>query len=95
MCVLSGAGAVRQVTLTLHPARGGGARDVTLTRQPIKFNPVTSELCGGGGGGGGGADSGSPLGYVRVATFSKQTPEGVRDAIKALKVGALAGGQLI
>lgn len=50
---------------------------------------------GGGGGGGRGADSGSPLGYVRVATFSKQTPDGVRDAIKALKVGALAGGQLI
>ena len=73
-----------QVTVTVQPAAGGGRRDATLTRQPIRFNPVSSELCSGGGGGGGGSGS-APVGYIRVATFSKQTPDGVRDAIKSLQ----------
>lgn len=69
----------------MQPARGGGTRDVTLTRQPIQYQPVTSEFCGGGDGG---PSSGKPLGYIRVATFSKQTPDALRDAIKQLKVGS-------
>lgn len=76
--------ALQQVTLTVRAARGGGNSDVTLTRQPIQYQPVTSELCGSDGSGG--ADSSKPLGYIRVATFSKQTPDAVRDAIRALKV---------
>lgn len=76
-----------QVTLTVQPARGGGRRDFTLTRQPIQYQPITSELCRGGGGG---ADGSAPLGYIRVATFSKQTPDAVRDAIRSLQVRAQA-----
>lgn len=74
-----------QVTLTVQLVRGGGSRDVTLTRQPIQYQPVASELCGSGSGSGG-ADSSKPLGYIRVSTFSKQTPDALRDAIRALKV---------
>jgi C-terminal processing protease CtpA/Prc len=76
-----------QVTLAVQPANGGGRRDVTLTRQPIQYQPVTAELCRGGGGGGG-ADGSTPLGYIRVATFSKQTPDAVRDAVRSLQVRA-------
>ena len=70
----------RQVTLTLQAPSGGGAREVKLTRQPITFNPVTSDLCGVPAGGG------AKTGYIRIATFSKQTPDGVRAAIKSLRV---------
>lgn len=77
---------IPQVTLAVQPANGGGRRDVTLTRQPIQYQPVTSELCRGGGGGADGSTP--PLGYIRVATFSKQTPDAVRDAIRSLQVRA-------
>lgn len=74
----------RQVTLTLQAPRGGGAREVKLTRQPITFNPVTSDLCGATAGGG------AKTGYIRIATFSKQTPDGVRAAMKSLRVRSLS-----
>ncbi len=70
----------RQVTLTLQAPSGGGAREVKLTRQPITFNSVTSDLCGAP------PEGGAKTGYIRIATFSKQTPDGVRAAMKSLRV---------
>jgi len=68
------------VAMTVQPRGGGGgeARQLALTRRKVKFNPVTSRLCGG-----------TPrTGYLRVSTFSKQTAEGVGAALRALKVRA-------
>ena len=85
------------MTLALRPAGRGAEREVALTREKIDFNPVTSQLCSGGqastsgsssesgsSGSGGGAE-GRKVGYIRVATFSKQTPEAARAAVQRLK----------
>ena len=65
-----------EVSMTVQPRGGDTTRQVALTRRKVKFNPVTSRLCGG-----------MPrTGYLRVSTFSKQTAEGVGAAIQALKV---------
>ena len=62
--------------MTVQPRGGGAIQQLALTRRKVKFNPVTSRLCGG-----------TPrTGYLRVSTFSKQTAEGVGAALRALKV---------
>jgi carboxyl-terminal processing protease len=55
-------------------------RDMVLTRQPIAFNPVDAAVCDGTG-----ASTSSKVGYIRLATFSKQTAEKVRAALRELK----------
>lgn len=69
-----------QVVLQLQPHSGGGSKEVNLTRQAITFNPVSSELCAAG------TSAPGKTGYIRIATFSKQTPAGVRAAMKTLQV---------
>ncbi|KAK9806765.1 hypothetical protein WJX72_001801 [[Myrmecia] bisecta] len=70
-----------EVKLTIIPHGGTNPRELTLTRQRIAFNPVTSQLCKGSSA----AATASNIGYIRVAVFSKQTAENVRAAIKALQ----------
>ena len=74
-----------EVVLRVAPARGGPAHDVRLTRTPITINPVDAALCSSSGSTvagplgaeGEGGSSWDKLGYIRVATFSKQTAESV------------------
>ena len=79
-----------QVTLMIQPHDKQEQRKVTLTRQRINFNPVSSQLCkrvpfAGGAAAGDGAEEEGKLGYIRVATFSKQTTENVKSAIHQLQ----------
>jgi len=55
---------------------GSGARGAQMP------NPASPALNGNGAGSGSGK-----LGYIRVATFSKQTGEGVRAALEQLRAG--------
>lgn len=76
-----------RVVLTLQSPGGGGrqpSREVELTRQAITFNPVSSELCSRGSSNAVSGILDGKTGYIRVATFSKQTADGVRAAIKSL-----------
>ncbi|KAL4425371.1 hypothetical protein ABPG75_009387 [Micractinium tetrahymenae] len=76
-----------EVVLTVKPGNGGGPpRDVRVQRQPIAFNPVDWALCGSSGNLAP-ADPDSKLGYIRIATFSKQTAEKVRTALTELQQG--------
>lgn len=97
---------VPQVVLKLQPHGGKEPKEVTLKREKIKINPVTSLLCGGKASNGSSAssaisssaespskgdapapaaDSAGKIGYIRVSTFSKQTPENARAALQKLK----------
>ncbi|EFN57183.1 hypothetical protein CHLNCDRAFT_9114, partial [Chlorella variabilis] len=73
-----------EVVLRVRPSGGGAPRDLSLTRQPIQFNPVDSALCSTSGQLAPGSSEGR-LGYIRVATFSKQTSEKVRAALLTLR----------
>ncbi|KAG7674593.1 putative C-terminal processing peptidase, chloroplastic [Nannochloris sp. 'desiccata'] len=75
-----------EVVLTLK-ARGatGTVKDVKLTRQPIKINPVDSAICTTSGNYAPNAAPTSKLGYIRIATFSKQTVEKFEAALASLK----------
>lgn len=71
-----------EVQLKVMPAAGGPPRTLTLRRTPLTINPVDSALCSGasalGSGGSATSSSGSgdqKLGYIRIATFSKQTAD--------------------
>ena len=80
-----------QVTLTIRPHSGGPARDVQLSRERLTFNPVSSQVCRRVGpgpsanGSSSGAEGDGKVGYIRVATFSKQTTENVKAAIHQLQ----------
>ncbi|KAK9905938.1 hypothetical protein WJX75_009244 [Coccomyxa subellipsoidea] len=82
-----------EVTLTIRKHGEEATKQVTLVREKINFNPVSSQLCGSasasaasGGAGEAASSSGSGrVGYIRVATFSKQTAENARSAIEKLK----------
>jgi len=81
--------ALRQVTLTIRSQEGGETKELPLARQRLTFNPVTSQLCkkvalGQEGEGSGGEASGK-VGYIRVATFSKQTTDNVKAALHQLQ----------
>ena len=79
--------------LTVRKHGQASTKDLTLVREKITFNPVSSRLCEGVSSSSaaapeaGAASSGGDgkLGYIRVATFSKQTPENTRSAIQKLK----------
>ena len=79
------------MTLTIRPHSGGPARDVQLSRERLTFNPVSSQVCrrtGPGPSASGGssvAEGDGKVGYIRVATFSKQTTENVKAAIHQLQ----------
>lgn len=91
-CRLRGSDDV-QVTLTVRPHGKDSTKQLTLKREKINFNPVSSQLCGSvSSSAAPDADSGvtsskasSKVGYIRVATFSKQTPGNARNAIQKLK----------
>lgn len=79
-----------EVALKVKPHQGGSVKELKLARVPITVDPVDSALCSSSG-----LLTGSPenssdkLGYVRIATFSKQTAAKTRDAIITLdKAGA-------
>lgn len=72
-----------QVTLALQPHGQNGTREVTLTREKIDFNPVSSQLCSSSSSDG--SSSNGKTGYIRLATFNKQTPERARTALQKLK----------
>lgn len=74
-----------QVSLRIKSHRDKTVKDLTLTRQPIIIDPVDVMLCPSSGGYAPSAAPTSKLGYIRIATFSKQTAEKTRDAITTLK----------
>lgn len=81
-----------QVLLKLQPHDQQSTKEITLKREKIKINPVTSQLCGqasssteAGGPETLKVDSTGKIGYIRVATFSKQTPDNARSALQKLK----------
>ena len=82
-----------QVVLKLQPHGQENLREVTLKREKIKINPVTAQLCGSPSSSISEASPSAELpaastgkiGYIRVATFSKQTPENARSALQKLK----------
>jgi len=77
-----------QVTLTIRSDSGGATKEVPLSRQRLTFNPVTSQLCKRVSLGGEEEGLGEPtgkVGYIRVATFSKQTTENVKAALHQLQ----------
>ncbi|CAL8471979.1 g11521 [Coccomyxa elongata] len=82
-----------EVKLTIRKHGQASTKDLTLVREKIKFNPVSSRLCDGVSSSSAApseAGAASPsgdgkVGYIRVATFSKQTPENTRSAIQKLK----------
>lgn len=84
-------GAAVQVTLTIQPHDGASERDVVLARQKLTFNPVTSQLCkrvpwsqqNGSSSSESGADE--TIGYIRVATFNKQTSDSFKSALTQLQ----------
>eukprot|EP00887_Chlorella_sp_A99_P003436 scaffold7.g3436.t1 len=76
-----------EVALRVAPAHGGPPRELRLVRTPITINPVDSALCAGAGRVAGEAAAGDKLGYIRIATFSKQTADKVREAIAQLQRG--------
>ena len=82
-----------EVTLQVNPRVGGPTKDVLLTRKPIKINPVDSAVCSTSGKYIADGEVDSKLGYIRVATFSKQTVEKVQDALTSLK--AAGAGRLV
>ncbi|KAL4854503.1 C-terminal processing peptidase [Chlorella vulgaris] len=82
-----------EVVLRVQPGGSSGAgggtgsstsKEYRLTREQIKFNPVDSALCSSSGQLAPGSSS-SSLGYIRVATFNKQTAEKVRAALLTLR----------
>jgi C-terminal processing protease CtpA/Prc len=75
------------VSLRLSGAGGGAPRDLQLIRAPITLEPVQHALCASSGGMAPSAP-GDRLGYIRLATFSKQTGPALRAAIGDLQAKA-------
>ena len=69
----------------MRHSKTGREEDVTLTRQKISYNPVSTKLCGAVGSAVGPKGADSKLGYIRVATFNKQTSDSFRQALDKLK----------
>lgn len=64
-----------QVTLTIVPAKGGGAHDVTLRRADVRVPAVLGRMREAGG---------KPVAYVRFATFSAGAHGELRQEIERL-----------
>lgn len=64
-------------------------KDYVLSRQRLTFNPVTSQLCKkvslGSDEAGLATTPSGKVGYIRVATFSKQTTDNVKTALHQLQ----------
>jgi carboxyl-terminal processing protease len=80
---------LHQVTLTIRSHDDGAIKELPLARQRLTFNPVTSQLCKkvplGEAGEGSAGEATEKVGYIRVATFSKQTTENVKAALHQLQ----------
>lgn len=74
-----------QVILTLLPHDQSSRKEVVLTRQKIATTPVSSQLCSSVSSSVGPASASGKLGYVRIATFNKQTTESAKAAFRQLK----------
>ena len=73
------------VQLRVRSFRGGKERLVSLTRRQIRINPVSYALCSPASASVGGGSEGSRVGYIRLATFNKNTADATRDALLDLK----------
>lgn len=94
--IVSKVAAQMQVTLLIQPHsptnNGTAPQTIPLKRQRIAFEAVSQQLCQPLGADspllgttGRGDASSRRLGYIRVATFSQATSDGVRGAITKLK----------
>eukprot|EP00951_Prasinocladus_malaysianus_P024796 scaffold215237_cov46-Prasinocladus_malaysianus.AAC.2 len=73
------------VDILLQPVSGRPSKTISLTRQQIKIIPVSYALCGPTSSSVGPGAEGSKLGYIRIATFNKNTAEATQEALLALK----------
>ena len=81
------------MVLKLQPHGQEDLREVTLKREKIKISAVTSQLCSSPSrsvvdasqSGDPAAASQGKIGYIRVSTFSKTTPENAKSALQKLK----------
>lgn len=74
-----------EVQLLVQPVAGGAPRTVTLIRALIKLNPVSYAMCGPVDAGVGSGAEGGRLGYIKVATFNKNTYAATQQALLKLK----------
>ena len=74
-----------QVTLALLTQDQSSTREVTLTREKIANAPVSHQICPSVSSTVGPANASGKLGFVRIATFNKQTTESAKDAFRQLK----------
>ena len=81
------------MVLKLQPHGQEDLREVTLKREKIKISAVTSQLCSSPSSSvldasqleEPAAASNGKIGYIRVSTFSKTTPENAKSALQKLK----------
>lgn len=73
-----------QVTLALLTPQSS-TREVTLTREKIASAPVSHQMCSSVSNTVGPTGSSGKLGFVRIATFNKQTTENAKAAFRQLK----------
>ena len=64
---------------------GSRIQSYKLSRERITLRPVSFQMCGAVDRGVGPGDASGKLGYVRVATFNKQTTESAKAAFRQLK----------
>ena len=80
-----------QVTLQIQPQSSETQKNVQLQRQRLTFNPVSSQVCRRvpqeprDASSDGSPTTDGTVGYIRIATFSKQTTEGVKAALHQLQ----------
>ena len=74
--------------LKVENFKGGKERLVSLIRRKIRINPVSYALCSPASASLGGNSEGGKVGYVRLATFNKNTADATREALLDLKVCA-------
>ena len=74
-----------QVTLALLTKDESSTREVTLTREKIANVPVSHQMCPSVSSTVGPANASGKLGFVRIATFNKQTTESAKAAFRQLK----------
>ena len=83
-----------QVTLALLTPSQSSTREVTLTREKIANAPVSHQLCSSVSNSVGPASTSGKLGFVRIATFNKQTTESAKAAFRQLKADGASRSSL-